>query len=820
MSQKKQLVEAEVHTSDEASEVGLSINPQPLTQDEEEDRQRLVRRFRRKEEALTASEEARLFRYIAMAELMEKEDKIKRIEAAEEEKTKQLEALQKEEEKPPDIDKQINQILNIQIDNFFTRYESSGKHYLEYEREYSKAEKQDDNGEALRAIEEEWEQKHKDLMPLDILIALLTAELDGIKGNFRKLDEKRHITPRVISCKSLLNRLKDSYKKFSGKDYDRPRSSASSHRGNFESSDEEDLFDEVPVRVKEFQDKRQQAAQAMEDIPDTPQPTQITSYGYTTWNPYYDLNTDAPFNYKRYEKLYKRARSGFIAKVDLNELHAMELELELRTERQNKNELQKKERLWRVRHAKANEAKEKMDECLQVAEDNLNTTQRNAAAQVSRYDSPFLETGVKHLRVSTPAPQPEELPLPPPPNTQPPKYHHLPQSDEFPPPPLSSLPQPQRRHNLHPSYSTPRPSAPPLSPQMHPRFQQYSHQQEQGPFSQPTYSQQAYSTHPGHVSHPPSHHPPSQQHVKSQHFQHHNNQPLNQGATAKGQITLSLRDASSLKISKFSGGNNWPREWGPFWRGFKPIVHDQNFPDEVKLAKLLDQLSGPALDTIAVAGTSSMPYDKAIEKLHRKYNNTAKVQQFFLGQLEQVRRPQANSVAAQKSYFEEIEKLKAILADSGIDGPAMALTLKQNMNKNISDQLLKDILKHLGKKSLLDVDDLDLLFTTWEDEISYIDRGIPEEMQQTHQREDHSFTGLAAPHTWTPQVHCYFCESTNHFSVNCDVIKSSQDRYQFVKKNFRCQKCLGKHLTWSCTNPRGGCRTCKNPNHHTAQQFC
>ena len=691
----------------------------------------------------------------------------------------------------PDRDRRIIRVLQEQLRDFRVMFHKSGEPYINYMNDVRIARAQNDEGDTLNQIDNDWQEQQRNLLGLDTLIDLLSFKLTTINDNFNNLQHKDDEEEEVQDCNRNVEDLKRIYKKLMGKKFDQIKTENKTRLHSLRSEEENDttigsmtgseentfslqeltLYDKSKLNeaeLREFSD----LTKAFNEQPGLTDKQLSRAYTLSLKSRYEQLK-------KEEEKRQNRLRK--------EEVETLHLRLE---------ELEKEKRLTELE-------KDKQITKEQIQISNLKEEiKQYKNKEENPYNYNYDETELKQRYEGERSPSPPIEKCPP---------FHRPQDSSA----------PHRRSRFR--HSTPRQPYLSVSPlQLNPQFER----------------RQEFVRHD---FHPQDDHQQKQHHYRD-HLQRYepdhdeygyqrssNHQNTSQKGPGRGRTELTLREANSMKIPTFSGGKDWTREWTLFWRSFKPLIHDQAFEEDIKVQKLLESLTGNARDTVALAGTPSMPYTKAIEKLMKKYNDSNKTQQILLNDLERMPRPAQNSITAQRQYFEQTESLYNKLQEAGVEEQALGYIVKRSMLKNLSGDLHKDILMRYGRKSLNDID-IDLVFNAWEELIDISDRGLPEESEQPY-----SFTGLSATNFDNSRQrsttadnrnsgtqytqYCIYCQSKTHYAVNCDVIKDPENREKFLNENFRCTKCTRKgHSGRDCrsTPPKSGCRVCNSPLHHTS----
>ena len=781
---------------------------------------------------LTVAESSRLEKYSIKIAFENKNKQIKTIEAELEAKDRELEEMDRRERNILWVEessilntsqKHTSSLLKAYINNFKWKLDNHGKKYMEYDRNLREAEVKTDGGELYKKLKDEWEQNSGEIMDLTVLLDLLTTNMSHIESNYKKLKDPGEFKPMVISYRQVILRLKEIHYTLTGTPYEDTiaqyfgdNSSENSSKGiNLKNKDKswgETIEREGNIGWKDVLQGNQIGLTEPEKLK-----------AQMLW----DRITEA----RKSGLIIDNSEEGDAHPKDLKKLDLF---------RRDIDETLKFKRIQK--HADTFEKVNKLESTIKYHKKQLNNLMTNLALlendknKQARPNKPSLSPIKQRKNVKLLESQHNLLDLESSSDEEDcddyqvnmkvykglkakKKQESLSEKEHF---QLMSMElklkldleertnkilreKDQRNRFDMPITSTPQL---PYIPQPGSNLPQYHQSFQTEGLLQPNVYQQNVP------------------HQNQQQFQQHplplyQSAPQNPQFQAQPKLNLSLRDANALKIPKFNGGKDYPKHWGPFWRSFNSIVHTQNFPDELKLNILISSLDGKAKEAISVAGTEMMPYQKAIERLKKKYSNVSKSRQYFLNELAQIQMPNPDSIEEQKLYYEEIENIRAVLNDSGIDDEGMRLTIIQNMMQNLGSSIHTEILRHHRKKALDEIPLNDIL-EVWEQQISYLDRGIPEEMgfnkpkhfssgqrDLTFMVNTNNPVGVVTP--W-----CAFCpQSTDHWSQACPNVTTYQQRYQILKDNVRCLICLGrKHATKDCPSQRS-CFICQG-KHHTS----
>lgn len=253
--------------------------------------------------------------------------------------------------------------------------------------------------------------------------------------------------------------------------------------------------------------------------------------------------------------------------------------------------------------------------------------------------------------------------------------------------------------------------------------------------------------------------------------------------------------------------------WLAFKDTFETLVHDHEYPEAYKLAKLRCAAKSVAL----VGGTYSGGYEEVWKALKKRYDNPKQLADIHIAQL----------VNLNRATQESADQLLAI-----VDSVRATMRALQVMKQPVEHwdaivvylvhEKLPPITREAwGMTTTTDIPALEVLLTFLETRAHSIGNVIPVEAmpnnanrrQQANQMAGGSRlikTNLATP----AKGHCELC-GENHRIQNCPVLLALPpgDRFGKLRNSNLCFNCLRPgHSTATC--PSGGCRNCQK-KHNT-----
>ncbi|XP_063979910.1 uncharacterized protein LOC135163933 [Diachasmimorpha longicaudata] len=302
----------------------------------------------------------------------------------------------------------------------------------------------------------------------------------------------------------------------------------------------------------------------------------------------------------------------------------------------------------------------------------------------------------------------------------------------------------------------------------------------------------------------------------------------------KGQLkkeeanaSTSTKQANQLKrisLITFDGSHS---KWSQFRDLFQSLVgKDDSIPPVQKLVRLKEALKGPASQLLSTFTITEENYEKAWDKLVRKYEDPR--------------------LAAQALFNRVLSLPKITKANAENLNSNAAATLETfdqliTTTKLPKDQILEQMLVHLLRRSL-DTETLRAWelkvgdskdFPSLKDFTNFVEscaRGInagerlhpktqtqrPRPASPQGTRRVFTASTQSADHreATKPSNNCAYCKGS-HFIANCDkfIALSPIQRNDFVSTTRLCFNCLGPHVFSKCKTQKT-CFTCKR-RHHT-----
>ncbi|XP_063994272.1 uncharacterized protein LOC135171574 [Diachasmimorpha longicaudata] len=298
-------------------------------------------------------------------------------------------------------------------------------------------------------------------------------------------------------------------------------------------------------------------------------------------------------------------------------------------------------------------------------------------------------------------------------------------------------------------------------------------------------------------------------------------------AQSNSTSSSQLHQLKRISLPPFDGRHS---EWKQFSDLFQSLVgKDQSIPPVQKLVRLKEALRGTAASLISTFTVTDDNYEKAWEKLVRKYEDPRLITQALFNRILNLPKiSKATEESLSSNSAAALETMDQLVAMTGLS----------------KEQLIEQMIVHLLRKSL-DTETLRAWeryvgsskdFPTLQEVTSFVDscgRGInagsklhanTEKNHQStsamHHRKKSALVVASAQKEpgQTPKDfskdNCAFCKEA-HFISSCPkfIDLSPDKRNEVVASKRLCFNCLGPHLFSKCKSSKT-CYTCKR-RHHT-----
>ena len=285
-----------------------------------------------------------------------------------------------------------------------------------------------------------------------------------------------------------------------------------------------------------------------------------------------------------------------------------------------------------------------------------------------------------------------------------------------------------------------------------------------------------------------------------------------------------------LKVPTFSGDK---QKFEDFWALFRSLVDESAEPANLKMARLLQCLTGNALEAIRGLGVTTPEYEEAKEILKSKYGGARRLLRAYVDQLEQMPSIRSNDIHALEKFADLVRITVVKLHAEGKEGELGDGTLHSLMVKKLPDRQLENYSRWLNerareKKSVI-------AFRDWlKDEVRFrveaaeMANGIePKTLEHVRPprapkypdlgRMRNFHTAVIGNRTRHMRSPCSFCQNLDHGVWFCKQFhdKGVDDRWQFAKERKLCFRCLATdHRGKDCRKARRcGIEGCPR-NHH------
>ena len=272
-----------------------------------------------------------------------------------------------------------------------------------------------------------------------------------------------------------------------------------------------------------------------------------------------------------------------------------------------------------------------------------------------------------------------------------------------------------------------------------------------------------------------------------------------------------------LSLPKFSGNL---LEWSNFWDSFTNSVHSKTTISNIeKFTYLKSCLTGPALSSISGFTSGGESYNHAVDILKERFGQSRRLITAYMDALIEMKKP-VHTVSSLRSFYDNlnmyVRSLEALNKSSDSYGDLLIpvllkklpATVVQNISRgrSVKDWTLNALLQSLSNE-------LDLLETCSQSVTEPVN-DLQAFTTQTESRTSgrNPTSGRRYPFS---KRNCSYCGDRNHASVNCDKMKTIDDRMKIVSEKRLCKNCLRPgHIAVKCFS-QTRCKRCSK-QHHTS----
>nr|CAD2206936.1 unnamed protein product [Meloidogyne enterolobii] len=285
-----------------------------------------------------------------------------------------------------------------------------------------------------------------------------------------------------------------------------------------------------------------------------------------------------------------------------------------------------------------------------------------------------------------------------------------------------------------------------------------------------------------------------------------------------------------LKMEPFNGD---PKKWPAFWQLFSINIDQRQMDNVRKMSYLLTLLQGPAKDLVAGFILSNENYTRALDLLKSRYGDNRAITEALESELMNLSPPN-ESCHSIRSFVDSIERIcRQLEAFNIVDqSPFISTAIKSKLPRSIVSKLVE---KERGaesrwncaqlRKELINIveikEEVQRCTTsqapktrteTTENHIS--SRRGNYQARQGAQEQSRTFIAPAHVHKNRPfvkfgQRECSLCHQGAHFPSKCPKYPTPQSRFNRLKEQHRCIRCLREgHSFKECHLPML-CRICQ-----------
>uniref|UniRef100_A0A914KSR6 Integrase n=2 Tax=Meloidogyne incognita TaxID=6306 RepID=A0A914KSR6_MELIC len=287
-----------------------------------------------------------------------------------------------------------------------------------------------------------------------------------------------------------------------------------------------------------------------------------------------------------------------------------------------------------------------------------------------------------------------------------------------------------------------------------------------------------------------------------------------------------------LKMDPFYGD---PKKWTTFWQLFSANIDSRPMDNIRKMSYLLAFLQGSAKELVAGFVLSNENYDRALDLLKSRYGNSRAITEALEAELMNLHPPNESSHSL-RVFVDSVERICRQLEAYGTmdKSPFVSTVIKTKLPHSIISKLVENERKSLVRWdcSRLRQELCDLVEISEEVRRCIQVKGRPQGgpiVPPIHQRNDHrpsprpneqfrSFGAQSRPIQGKQlpprgKRFCSLCNGGVHFPSECPRYATPQARFQRLKEQNRCVRCLGEgHYARECPSSKI-CAQCQG-NHH------
>uniref|UniRef100_A0A914MNQ2 CCHC-type domain-containing protein n=1 Tax=Meloidogyne incognita TaxID=6306 RepID=A0A914MNQ2_MELIC len=287
-----------------------------------------------------------------------------------------------------------------------------------------------------------------------------------------------------------------------------------------------------------------------------------------------------------------------------------------------------------------------------------------------------------------------------------------------------------------------------------------------------------------------------------------------------------------LKMDPFYGD---PKKWPTFWQMFSINIDQRPMDNIRKMSYLFTFLQGPAKDLVAGFVLTNENYDRALDLLKSRFGNSRAITEALEAELMNLTPPNEFSHSL-RAFVDSVERICRQLEAFGTmdQSPFVSTVIKTKLPQSIVAKLIeKERESQVRWDSTRLRQELCNLVEISEEVRRFSQLKIRPQgdsvVPPAHQRNDHRHRTEHIEHVRSfctqsrsiqgnqlpPQGkrYCSLCNRGVHFPSECPSYSTPQARFQRLKEQRRCFRCLGEgHCARDCPSSKI-CVQCQG-NHH------
>ena len=265
-------------------------------------------------------------------------------------------------------------------------------------------------------------------------------------------------------------------------------------------------------------------------------------------------------------------------------------------------------------------------------------------------------------------------------------------------------------------------------------------------------------------------------------------------------------------LPTFSGEDK--SEYKAWKAAFTSVIDDSVMPVKEKMLRLLGCLSGKARETVKDLGFTSSAYERAKEKLERKYGGRRRQTLTQLSTLRALPKVKRHNLEDLENLLTILERILVALRDDDPDGEIRSQHLSLAVKEKLPEDCVRDYKYWLLEQTKRDC------FVEWLETGVQIMEEAREETRDFQKRSDQKQDCRKHQRRFNTSGKVQTCIvskcNVDHPPWVCEHFKELlSERKQVIARSGRCFRCLAiGHHSRNCTRNREcGVDRCKNTSH-------